>query len=118
MADAAPKALERLLQSGSVKLTGLFPEEEDQQAALKRARTIHRKAKENFEERGIETLMLGCGLATWENQKPTWDPRAQELLADGKVAPVIDRSYPLAEVPEAFRYFGEGNVQGKVVITV
>jgi NADPH:quinone reductase-like Zn-dependent oxidoreductase len=41
-----------------------------------------------------------------------------ELLEAGKVVPVIDRRYPLSEVAEAFRYFGEGHTQGKVVITV
>ena len=41
-----------------------------------------------------------------------------ELYEGGKVVPVIDRRYPLSQVPEAFRYFGEGQVQGKVVITV
>ncbi|MGA2310605.1 MAG: NAD(P)-dependent alcohol dehydrogenase [Candidatus Bathyarchaeia archaeon] len=40
------------------------------------------------------------------------------LFEAGKVAPVIDRRYPLSEVPEALRYFGKGHVQGKVVITV
>ena len=42
----------------------------------------------------------------------------KELLEAGKVVPVIDRSYPLSEVAEAFRYFGEGHVQGKIVITM
>ncbi len=40
------------------------------------------------------------------------------LLESGKVVPVIDRSYPLDEVPDAFRYFGGGHARGKVVITV
>ncbi|WP_164670747.1 NAD(P)-dependent alcohol dehydrogenase [Virgibacillus doumboii] len=40
----------------------------------------------------------------------------KDLIASGKVVPVIDRSYALSEVAEAFRYFGEGNVQGKVII--
>jgi NADPH:quinone reductase-like Zn-dependent oxidoreductase len=31
---------------------------------------------------------------------------------------VIDRTYPLAEVPEAIRYLEEGLVKGKVVISV
>ena len=35
-----------------------------------------------------------------------------------KVTPVIDRTYPFAEIPEAVRYVESGNVQGKVVITV
>lgn len=41
-----------------------------------------------------------------------------ELCESGKVVPVIDRRYPLHEVPEALRYLGEGHARGKVVITV
>src|SRR5215213_2403785 len=41
-----------------------------------------------------------------------------ELYEAGKVIPVIDKTYPLSEVPEALRYLGEGRVRGKVVITV
>ena len=42
----------------------------------------------------------------------------KELLEAGKVKPVIDRRYPLSEVAEALRYYGEGHAKGKVVITV
>ena len=42
----------------------------------------------------------------------------KELLEAGKITPVIDRTYPLSEVPEAIRCLEEGHVQGKVVITV
>lgn len=42
----------------------------------------------------------------------------KELLETGKVKPVIDRCYPLCEVPEALRYYGEGHARGKVVITI
>jgi NADPH:quinone reductase-like Zn-dependent oxidoreductase len=42
----------------------------------------------------------------------------QELLATGKVVPVIDRCYSLHEVPDALRYLGEGHAKGKVVITI
>jgi len=41
-----------------------------------------------------------------------------ELLKDGKIAPVIDRSYPLGEIREAMRYVEDTHAQGKVVITV
>ena len=41
-----------------------------------------------------------------------------ELCEAGKVVPVIDRRYPLSEIPEALRYLGEGRTKGKVVITV
>lgn len=40
------------------------------------------------------------------------------LIEEGNVKPVIDRSYSLSEVPQAFRYFEEGHSTGKVVITV
>ena len=42
----------------------------------------------------------------------------EELFEAGKVVPVIDRRYPLGEVPEALRYLEEGRALGKVVITV
>jgi len=42
----------------------------------------------------------------------------KELIETGKVKPVIDRCFPLAETAEAFRYYGEGHARGKVVITV
>jgi len=42
----------------------------------------------------------------------------KELIESGKVTPVIDRTYPLAEVPEAMRYLQEGHAKGKVLITV
>jgi NADPH:quinone reductase-like Zn-dependent oxidoreductase len=41
-----------------------------------------------------------------------------ERLEAGKVVPVIDRSYPLREIVQAFRYFEETHARGKVVITV
>jgi NADPH:quinone reductase-like Zn-dependent oxidoreductase len=41
-----------------------------------------------------------------------------ELCEAGKVIPVIDRRYPLSEVPEALRYVAEGRARGKVVITL
>ena len=42
----------------------------------------------------------------------------KDLIEAGKITPVIDRTYPLAEVPEAMRYLEEGHARGKVVISV
>jgi NADPH:quinone reductase-like Zn-dependent oxidoreductase len=41
-----------------------------------------------------------------------------ELIEAGTVTPVIDRTYPLSDVPEAIRYLEEGHARGKVVITL
>jgi NADPH:quinone reductase-like Zn-dependent oxidoreductase len=41
----------------------------------------------------------------------------KELLEAGTVVPVIDRSYPLAEVPDAIRYLETLRARGKVIIT-
>ena len=42
----------------------------------------------------------------------------KDLAEAGKLVPVIDRQYPLAEVPDALRYVGTKQARGKVVITV
>jgi NADPH:quinone reductase-like Zn-dependent oxidoreductase len=41
-----------------------------------------------------------------------------ELIEAGKLRPVIDRTYPLSEVPDAIRYLNEGHARGKIVINV
>jgi NADPH:quinone reductase-like Zn-dependent oxidoreductase len=54
-----------------------------------------------------------------------WKPNDKEdlefltdLIVAGKITPVIDRSYLLSEVPEAFRYLEGGQAKGKIVINV
>jgi len=41
-----------------------------------------------------------------------------DLMQAGKVTPVIDRSYKLAQVGDAIRYLEEGHARGKVILTV
>lgn len=41
-----------------------------------------------------------------------------ELIGDGTIAPVVDRTYPLAEAADAIRYWEHGHGGGKVVITI
>jgi NADPH:quinone reductase-like Zn-dependent oxidoreductase len=75
----------------------------------------------------IRILLLGPGMrrATGKNIRILAVQRNRndlvsitELCEAGKIVPVIDRRYPLREVPEALRYLGEGHAKGKLVITV
>ena len=76
---------------------------------------------------GLQILLLGPLIRRITGKK-IWVLAVQPTLKDmvymtelyeaGKVAPIIDRCYPLSEVPEALRYLGEGHAKGKVVITI
>jgi hypothetical protein len=85
---ANPRALSTLLQGKAVTMASLFPDPEEREGVLRRVRTIHNKAKENAEERGIETLSLACGLATWENKRGSWEPSAPVLLRSAVLRPL------------------------------
>lgn len=56
------------------------------------------------------------GLVSKEKQEDLQALR--ELIEAGHVTPVIDRTYPLIEAPDAIRYLEQGHPRGKVVITV
>jgi NADPH:quinone reductase-like Zn-dependent oxidoreductase len=75
----------------------------------------------------LQALLMGPVLSRTGKQKMSFfiaNPNQKdlvflsELLEAGKVVPVIDKCYPLAETAEAFRYLEEGHAKGKVVITV
>lgn len=42
----------------------------------------------------------------------------KELVEAGKVTPIVERTYPLTEAPEAVAHVGEGHAQGKTIITM
>jgi NADPH:quinone reductase-like Zn-dependent oxidoreductase len=74
-------------------------------------------------DRQIRAMMLSPfvsqKLGTFVNKENHEDMLVlKELIESGKVKPVIDRTYPLAEVPEAIRYLEGGHARGKVVISV
>jgi NADPH:quinone reductase-like Zn-dependent oxidoreductase len=76
----------------------------------------------------LQVLSLGALISRIENKRiglNAWKPNKREDLAflgelfeAGKVVPVIDRRYPLRDVPEAMRYLEEEPHLGKIVITV
>jgi NADPH:quinone reductase-like Zn-dependent oxidoreductase len=74
-------------------------------------------------DRQIRALLLsrfvGQKLGTFISRENHEDMTVlKELIEAGKVTPVIDRTYPLSEVPEAIRYLEQGRARGKVVIIV
>jgi NADPH:quinone reductase-like Zn-dependent oxidoreductase len=74
-------------------------------------------------DRQIRALLLsrfvGQKLTTFVSRENHEDMIVlKELIEAGKVTPVIDRTYSLAEVPEAIRYLKDGQARGKVVIAV
>lgn len=48
------------------------------------------------------------------------DPMAEiaSLLESGQLTPIVDRTFPLSEVPQAMAYLTDGQAKGKVVITI
>ena len=74
-------------------------------------------------DRQLRAMLLspfvGQNLGTFVNKENYKDMLVlKEFIESDKVTPVIDRTYPLAEVPEAIRYLAVGRAQGKVVIAV
>lgn len=65
LGSAEPTARDALLDGGKSRLSLLYPDPEALKASARRCRKIREKAKENLEERGIDTLYLVSGLATW-----------------------------------------------------
>lgn len=75
----------------------------------------------------LELMLLGSILPIFNGKKiglMGYKPNRKDLeyfnqlFEEGKVVPVIDRCYPLHEVPAAFQYFASGHVKGKIIISV
>jgi len=64
---------------------------------------------------GSRTLGL---LLWWKPFDPEDVAHIAGLLEAGAIVVAIDRTFPLAEVPEALRYLADGRARGKVVITI
>ena len=56
-------------------------------------------------------------LLWWKPFNPDDVATLKELIAAGKVKPVIDRRFPLSEIVDALRWVDDGHARGKVVIT-
>src|SRR3954469_21808795 len=83
LGNARPPIVDSLIAGRVVRVSNLFPELAARKDALRRVRAIHSKAREHFEEKGISTLYLACGLATWANPRTSTAPSAPVLLRPG-----------------------------------
>ena len=75
-------AVDQVLSSRTIRLSTLFGGSSID-AAARRVRAIKAKATENFEERGLQTLFLAWGIATWANPRGATVPAAPVLLRQG-----------------------------------
>jgi NADPH:quinone reductase-like Zn-dependent oxidoreductase len=66
--------------------------------------------------RALFTEQKLMGLISKERQQDLFT--LKDLIEAGKLKPVIDRTYPLSEAPQAIRYLEKGHARGKVVLTV
>ncbi|WP_331490635.1 NAD(P)-dependent alcohol dehydrogenase [Aquibacillus rhizosphaerae] len=74
-----------------------------------------------------QALLLGPWMSRFGNkklcnllQRPKKEDLVflKELLEAGEIQPVMDKSYTLEEVPEAFKHIDQGHVKGKNAITI
>jgi NADPH:quinone reductase-like Zn-dependent oxidoreductase len=86
---------------------------------------VHRKRSSRESRRLLQILVLGPALSLYHRHvrivalKPNKDlAYMNELFEAGKLAPVIDGPYQLADVREAFRLFGTGDHKGKIIVTM
>lgn len=103
------KALRRVLTAtGTLVVVGIDPSKGNWIAPL--ARILGAQLLSRFGSR-----KLGFMLTDMKREDLLF---LKELIEAGKVTPVIDRRYPLSEVPDAIRYLETMRARGKVVITV
>ena len=99
LTEANEVALERLLGTSTLRFSQAF-DAEGLSAAARRGRAILARADENYQEKGLETLFLAWGMATWTNTRSTFTPCAPILLrqahlsARGGAAEDFDLSLP------------------------
>ncbi|MEX2441031.1 MAG: DUF4011 domain-containing protein, partial [Pontimonas sp.] len=91
LSDASPDGLDVLLSGEEVRLSNLIRATNEEPArfedARKRASTVYSKAVEHFEERGIDTLFLAHGMASWIPTKGQSTPAAPVLLRPLRLTP-------------------------------
>lgn len=84
LSEIDPEELEKLVRGTKVAVSDLFDEDSQAQANAK-ANLIRRRALANREEKGIETLFVALGVATWKSRDEGRPPEAPILLVPVEV---------------------------------
>ena len=85
LTGAAPGPMSKLLMQEEVALSRLLPDSLDAKVADAKLREIRSRAQINSEERGIETLFMAMGMASWDSPDGERPPEAAILLVPLKV---------------------------------
>ena len=99
--DARASERKRLVNGKNVQVQRLFSDEHFDDA-LRRIRAVNRKATVNYEEKGIHTLFLGWGMATWTPVSSSATPASPVLLC-----PVVLERTGAAEVDFNMKLSGD-----------
>lgn len=83
---AARPALDSLLAGQSVRMTRIFVSEASQSDARRRLSAILRRTREHWDEKGLNTLFVAIGLATWEFSSGA-KPNAPVILVPAAISP-------------------------------
>jgi NADPH:quinone reductase-like Zn-dependent oxidoreductase len=76
---------------------------------------------------GVSRQLRAAALSPFVHQKlGTYISKEREedlqelrtLLESGTITPVVDKTFPLNDVPDAIRYLKDGHARGKIVITI
>jgi hypothetical protein len=87
LATADETRLYALLAGKQVALSTLFRGDDALRDAARRLRAIRNRSEEHFEERGLQTLYVACGMATWTTQPGAPVPCAPVLLCPVRLVP-------------------------------
>jgi very-short-patch-repair endonuclease len=85
LARASEEGTTALLFGEKVRISDAFGEEAGD--AIRRCRAIKARADENDEERGLRTLSVAWGMASWTNSVSTYTPHAPVLLCHADLQP-------------------------------
>lgn len=92
------------LEQGEVSENEKLSNSEKWARKLRKFESVYRKAKENYDEKNIETCFLAEGFITWEPKKPGPTPHAPLILHPIKIEPTArgNSDFQISKSEDAF----------------